>query len=213
MAAKKLSINQILCATLEELKDYANTKGNTFTSGATKSIKQGLLIIVWSKSDETQIVQAIMQLLAAEQDALARKLAAENQTRIGGLKRQRESSLPNSRYSSESTLPNNKLEMPSSRRPRGSSLPNTRRPRESSLPNFSCLARVARKVNVGWLRKQKRAKRKRGARSDWTRTIASAWKWYGAQMRTTEAGNLRSKASARSRWSRAMSRLWPSEFL
>ena len=82
MATKELSINQILCASLEELKNYANTKGITLPSGATKPIIQDLLITACSKSDETQILQAKMQLLAAEQDALARKLASENQARI-----------------------------------------------------------------------------------------------------------------------------------
>ena len=82
MATKDLSINQILCASLEELKDYAITKGITLPSGATKPIIQGLLITACSMSDETQILQAKMQLLATEQDALARKLAVENQVRI-----------------------------------------------------------------------------------------------------------------------------------
>ena len=82
MTAKVLSIYQILCASLKELKDYAITKGITLPSSATKPIIQGLLITACSKSDETQILQAKIQLLAAEQDALARKLAAENQARI-----------------------------------------------------------------------------------------------------------------------------------
>ena len=82
MATKELSINQILCASLEELKYYAITKGITPPSGATKPIIQGLLITACSKSDGTHILQANMQLLAAEQDALTLKLAAENQARI-----------------------------------------------------------------------------------------------------------------------------------
>ena len=82
MATKELFINQILCASLDELKDYAITKGITLPSGATKPIIEGLLITACSKSDETQILQAKIQLLAAEQDALTRKFAAENQARI-----------------------------------------------------------------------------------------------------------------------------------
>ena len=82
IATKELSINQIVCASLEELKDYDITKGITLPYSATKPIIQDLLITVCSKSDETQILQAKMQLLAAEQDALTRKLAAENQARI-----------------------------------------------------------------------------------------------------------------------------------
>ena len=82
MATNELSINQILCASLEELKEYAITKGITLPSSATKPIIQGLLITACSKSDETQILQAKMHILAAEQDALTRKLAAENQARI-----------------------------------------------------------------------------------------------------------------------------------
>ena len=58
MATKELSINQILCASLEELKDYAISKGITLPSSATKPIIQGLLITACSKSDETQILQA-----------------------------------------------------------------------------------------------------------------------------------------------------------
>ena len=52
MGAKELSMNQILSASLEELKDYANTKGITFPSGATKPIIQDLLITTCSKSDK-----------------------------------------------------------------------------------------------------------------------------------------------------------------
>ena len=82
MAANELSINQILCDSLEELKDYVITKGITFQSSATKPVIQGLLLKACSKSDETYILQIKMQLLAAEQDALARKLAVKYQARI-----------------------------------------------------------------------------------------------------------------------------------
>ena len=82
MAIKELPINQILCASLEKLKDYAIIKEITLPSSATKTIIQGVLITARSKSDEPQILQTKMQLLAAEQTALARKLAAENQARI-----------------------------------------------------------------------------------------------------------------------------------
>ena len=75
-----------------------------------------------------------MQLLAAEQDALARKLAAENQARID-----------------EAVALERKL---------AAEQQATERQRERLLLNCSCPARVARKLNVGWLWKQRHAKRK-----------------------------------------------------
>ena len=41
MAIKELFINQILCATLKELKDYAITNGITLPSSATIPMIQG----------------------------------------------------------------------------------------------------------------------------------------------------------------------------
>ena len=55
MAANGLSITQILCASLEELKDYAIAKEITLPSSATKPAIQGLFIAACSKSDETEI--------------------------------------------------------------------------------------------------------------------------------------------------------------
>ena len=49
MAAKELSINHILCASLNELKEYTITKRITLPSSATKPIIQGLLITSCSK--------------------------------------------------------------------------------------------------------------------------------------------------------------------